>query len=82
MSEVSGFSHLVVDVTNLDCSEAFYRDVLGLEVIGRDFVNEAGPNSTLARHGRRRRHDHDRRAAAVRAGGADCRIPTRRRGLK
>jgi lactoylglutathione lyase len=54
MSEVSGFSHLVVDVTNLDRSEAFYRDVLGLEVIGRDLVNEAGPNSTLAMNTRHR----------------------------
>ena len=36
MAEVSGFSHLVVDVTDLDRSEAFYRDVLGLEVVGRD----------------------------------------------
>src|SRR4029077_6142992 len=35
-------------------SEAFYRDVLGLEVIGRDLLDEAGPNSTLAMKTRNR----------------------------
>lgn len=54
MSEVSGFSHLVVDVTDLDRSEAFYRDVLGLELIGRDLVNDVGPNSTLGMNTRHR----------------------------
>ena len=54
MSEVNGFSHLVVDVTDLDQSEAFYRDVLGMEVIGRDLLNEIGPNSTLAMNTRHR----------------------------
>jgi catechol 2,3-dioxygenase-like lactoylglutathione lyase family enzyme len=54
MSEVNGFSHLVVDVTDLDRSEAFYRDVLGLEVIGRDLLDEVGPNSTLALNTRHR----------------------------
>jgi catechol 2,3-dioxygenase-like lactoylglutathione lyase family enzyme len=54
MSEVNGFSHLVVDVTDLDRSEAFYRDVLGLEVIGRDLLDEVGPNSTLAMNTRHR----------------------------
>ena len=54
MAEVSGFSHLVVDVTDLDRSEAFYRDVLGLEVVGRDLVSDVGPNSTLAMNTRHR----------------------------
>ena len=54
MAEVSGFSHLVVDVTDLDRSEAFYRDVLGLEVVGRDLVSDVGPNSTLAMNTRQR----------------------------
>lgn len=54
MSEVSGFSHLVVDVTDLDRSETFYRDVLGLNVVGRDLVNDVGPNSTLAMNTRHR----------------------------
>lgn len=48
MAGVSGFSHLVVDVTDLDRSEAFYRDVLGLEILGRGFLNDERPNSTLA----------------------------------
>lgn len=54
MAEVSGFSHLVVDVTDLERSEVFYRDVLGLEVIGRDLVSDVGPNSTLAMNTRHR----------------------------
>ncbi|HEY4134151.1 MAG TPA: VOC family protein, partial [Alphaproteobacteria bacterium] len=36
MALVDGFSHLVVQVTDLDRSEAFYRDVFGLDIIGRD----------------------------------------------
>lgn len=54
MTEVSGFSHLVIDVTDLDRSEAFYRDVLGMEVIGRDLVSDVGPNSTVAMNTRHR----------------------------
>ena len=48
MAGISGFSHLVVDVTDLDRSEAFYREVLGLEILGRGFLNDERPNSTVA----------------------------------
>jgi catechol 2,3-dioxygenase-like lactoylglutathione lyase family enzyme len=51
---VDGFSHLVIHVTDLDRSEAFYRDVIGLDVIGRDLVNDQGPNLLLAMNTRQR----------------------------
>lgn len=54
MAVVDGFSHLVVHVTDLDRSEAFYRDIIGLDVIGRDLVTEDGPNSLLALNTRQR----------------------------
>ncbi len=38
MALVEGFSHLVIQVTNLDRSETFYQEVLGL-----DLVPPAGP---------------------------------------
>jgi Rieske Fe-S protein len=41
---ISGFSHLMFEVKDLDRSEAFYRDVIGCDVIGRNLVNEVGPN--------------------------------------
>lgn len=41
---IKGFSHLMFEVNDLDRSEAFYRDVIGCDVIGRDLVNEVGPN--------------------------------------
>jgi lactoylglutathione lyase len=44
---VSGLNHLLVQVTDLDRSEAFYRDVFGFDVVGRGLVNEEGPNSLL-----------------------------------
>ena len=47
MALIEGFSHLVVQVTDLERSEKFYQDVLGLDVVGRDLVNEEGPNSLL-----------------------------------
>ena len=47
MALVDGFSHLVVQVTDLDRSEKFYQEVLGLDPVGRDLVNEEGPNSLL-----------------------------------
>ena len=47
MALVGGFSHLVVQVTDLDRSEKFYQEVLGLDPIGRDLVKEEGPNSLL-----------------------------------
>lgn len=54
MAALSGFSHLVVDVTDLDRSEAWYRDVLGMQVLGRDLVSDVGPNSTVAMNTRHR----------------------------
>lgn len=47
MALVDGFSHLVVQVTDLDRSEKFYQEVLGLDPVGRGLVNEEGPNSLL-----------------------------------
>ena len=54
MTVVDGFSHIVLHVTDLDRSEAFYRDVFGLDVIGRDLVTDEGPNSLLATNTRQR----------------------------
>src|SRR5438477_5509162 len=51
---ISGFSHLVVEVTDLDRSEKFYSEVFGLDVVGRDLVSDVGPNSTLAFNSRHR----------------------------
>ncbi len=48
------FSHLVVEVSDLDRSEAFYRDVIGLDVIGRNLVAENRPTSLLAMNTRQR----------------------------
>lgn len=48
------FSHLVVEVSDLDRSEAFYRDVIGLDVVGRNLVAENRPNSLLAMNTRQR----------------------------
>jgi catechol 2,3-dioxygenase-like lactoylglutathione lyase family enzyme len=47
MAVVGGFNHLLLQVTDLDRSEAFYRDVFGFDVIGRNLVAEEGPNSLL-----------------------------------
>lgn len=44
---VDYFSHLVVGVTDLDRSEAFYRDVLGFDVLGRDLTAEKRPHCVL-----------------------------------
>ncbi len=54
MAAIDGFSHMVVQVTDLDRSEAFYHDVLGLDLLGRDLVAEEGPNSLLAMNTRQR----------------------------
>ena len=51
---VDGFSHLVVHVTDLDRSEKFYQDVFGLDLVGRDLVDDEGPNSLLAMNTRQR----------------------------
>jgi len=47
MALVEGFSHLVIQVTDLDRSEKFYQEVMGLDPVGRDLVSEEGPNSLL-----------------------------------
>lgn len=47
MALVAGINHLLVQVTDLDRSEAFYRDVFGFDAVGRDLVAEEGPNSLL-----------------------------------
>lgn len=47
MALVDGLSHLLVQVSDLDRSEAFYRDVFGFDVVGRNLVAEEGPNSLL-----------------------------------
>ena len=54
MSAIGGFSHLCVEVTDLDRSEKFYHEIIGLDVLGRDLINEGRPNSTLALNTRHR----------------------------
>jgi nitrite reductase/ring-hydroxylating ferredoxin subunit/catechol 2,3-dioxygenase-like lactoylglutathione lyase family enzyme len=48
------FSHLTIEVSDLDKSEAFYRDVIGLDVLGRNLVAENRPSSLLAMNTRQR----------------------------
>ena len=47
MALYEGFSHLVLPVSDLDRSEKFYREVFGLDLVGRNLVAEAQPNSLL-----------------------------------
>ena len=47
MSRVGDFHHLMFQVTDLNRSERFYRDVLGLEPLGGDLWPEARPNITF-----------------------------------
>jgi lactoylglutathione lyase len=47
MALVAGINHLMVQVTDLDKSEAFYRDIFGFDPMGRDLVAEPGRNSLL-----------------------------------
>jgi catechol 2,3-dioxygenase-like lactoylglutathione lyase family enzyme len=42
-----GFSHLVLEVTDLERSEAWYRDIIGLDVLGRNLTAEEQPHSVL-----------------------------------
>lgn len=44
---IRGFSHLVIEVTDLDRSEAWYRDLIGLDVLGRNLTAEDRPHSVL-----------------------------------
>ena len=48
------FSHLTIEVTDLDKSEAFYLDVIGLDLLGRDMVASNSPTSLLAMNTRQR----------------------------
>lgn len=48
------FSHLVVEVSDLDRAETFYRDVIGLDVLGRNLVADNRPNSLMAMNTRQR----------------------------
>jgi catechol 2,3-dioxygenase-like lactoylglutathione lyase family enzyme len=42
-----GFSHLCLEVGDLDRSEVFYRDIVGLDLLGRGLMAEPGPHSLL-----------------------------------
>jgi catechol 2,3-dioxygenase-like lactoylglutathione lyase family enzyme len=42
-----GFSHLVLEVGDLDKSETFYRDVVGLDLLGRGLMAESRPHALL-----------------------------------
>ncbi len=42
-----GFSHLVLEVSDLDRSEAWYRDVIGLDLLGRGLMAEPRPHAVL-----------------------------------
>ncbi len=44
---VDGFSHLVLEVKDLERSERFYQDVIGLDLLGRELLNEPRPHSLL-----------------------------------
>jgi catechol 2,3-dioxygenase-like lactoylglutathione lyase family enzyme len=44
---VKGFSHLVIEVTDLERAEAWYQDIAGLDPLGRDLTNEDRPHSVL-----------------------------------
>ena len=44
---LEGFSHLVLEVAELDRSERFYRDVIGLDLVGRGLTSEPQPHSVL-----------------------------------
>src|SRR5438105_4068761 len=42
-----GFSHMVLEVGDLQKSEDWYRDVVGLEVLGQGMLAEPRPHSVL-----------------------------------
>ena len=44
---VERFSHLVLAVSDLDRSEQWYQDVVGLDLVGRDLTAEERPHSLL-----------------------------------
>jgi len=44
---IDGFSHMVLEVKELDRSERFYEDVIGLDLLGRELLAEPRPHSLL-----------------------------------
>lgn len=44
---LEGFSHLVFEVADLDRSERWYREIVGLDLVGRDLLAEPHPHSVL-----------------------------------
>ncbi|HEY3117056.1 MAG TPA: VOC family protein [Chloroflexota bacterium] len=44
---VERFSHFTIAVTDLDRSEAWYRDVIGMDVVGRNLIADERPNAIL-----------------------------------
>ncbi len=44
---VERFSHFVLEVTDLTRSENWYRDIIGMEVLGRNLTSEDQPHSVL-----------------------------------
>jgi len=47
VDRIDGFSHLVLEVADLDRAEAWYRDVLGLDPVGRGILAEPLPHAAL-----------------------------------
>lgn len=47
MSKIGHFSHIVMEVTNIERSELFYREALGLDPVGRNVWPEEEPNTTF-----------------------------------
>lgn len=47
MPQALHFHHKIVNVSDLERSERFFRDVLGIEAVGRDLWPGEGPNSTF-----------------------------------
>ena len=45
--QVQGISHLVIEVSNLNRGEEFYRDALGFEPLGHELGPDSGPNVVL-----------------------------------
>lgn len=44
---VDGFSHLVLEIKDLEQSERFYQEVIGLDLVGRALLAEPRPHSVL-----------------------------------
>lgn len=44
---VERFSHLVLEVSELDRSEAWYRDLIGLDLVGRNITADERPHAVL-----------------------------------